>query len=166
MKKLFLITIILILQSFPSFGEINNKGLICKYLEGNGFIVEIPSLHMKVDKNGNKFPSEVGYFLNENNVIPHFFQRRNDDIELIEVTSPIDSFTTTNKTIEWGNIQLRHILNRQTLLLKLINKTKVVSKYKCEVVEGEKVFTKKMKKIRDLYRSELKETFKKLNNKI
>jgi len=146
MKKLFLITIILLLQSFPSFGNPNGKGLICKYMEGE-FVLPIPNLHMKIDKNGKKIPSEIGYFLNEDMVTPYMFRRNNDDIELIGLNSPQYTFTTTNKTVEWGDTLLRHILDRKTLLLKVIRKTKVVSNYKCEVTDGKEVFIIQMKKI-------------------
>ena len=165
MKKLLLITIILLLQSFPSFGNPNGKGLICKYIEGE-FVLPIPNLHMKIDKNGKKIPSEMGYFLNEDMVTPYFFRRNNDDIELIGLNSPQYTFTTTNKTVEWGDTLLRHILDRKTLLLKVIRKTKVVSNYKCEVTDGKEVFIIQMKKIRYIYRSEVKEKLKKLENKI
>ena len=165
MKKLFLITIILLLQSFPSFGNPNGKGLICKYMEGE-FVLPIPNLHMKIDKNGKKIPSEIGYFLNEDMVTPYMFRRNNDDIELIGLNLPQYNFTTSNKTLEWGDTLLRHILDRKTLLLKVIRKTKVVSNYKCEVTDGKEVFIIQMKKIRYIYRSEVKEKLKKLENKI
>ena len=165
MKKLFLITIILLLQTFPSFGNPNGKGLICKYIEGE-FVLPIPNLHMKIDKNGKKIPSEIGYFLNEDMVTPYMFRRNNDDIELIGLNLPLYNFTTSNKTLEWGDTLIRNILDRKTLLLKVIRKTKVVSNYKCEVTDGKEVFIIQMKKIRYIYRSKVKEKLKKLENKI
>ena len=35
MKKLFIITLILLIQSFPSFGSVDGKGIVCKCLECN-----------------------------------------------------------------------------------------------------------------------------------
>ena len=112
MKKLFLITIILLLQSFPSFGSPNGKGLICKYIEGE-FVKPIHNLYVKIDKNGRKIPSELGYFLNEGKITPYFFRRNNDDIELIEKNYQYP-FTTANKTVEWGDTVVRSILDRKT----------------------------------------------------
>ena len=165
MKKLFFITIILLLQSFPSFGNPNGKGLICKYMEGE-FRLPIPNLHMKIDKNGKKIPSEIGYFLNEDMVTPYMFRRNNDDIELIGLNSPQYTFRTTNKTLKWGDIIYRNILDRKTLVLKFIKRTKVVSNYKCEVTDGKEDFIIQMKKIKYIYQSKLKEKLKKLENKI
>ena len=34
MKKILLIILVLLLQTFPSFGNPNGKGIVCKYEDG------------------------------------------------------------------------------------------------------------------------------------
>ena len=96
----------------------------------------------------------------------YMFRRNNDDIELIGLNSPQYTFRTTNKTLKWGDIIYRNILDRKTLVLKFIKRTKVVSNYKCEVTDGKEDFIIQMKKIKYIYQSKLKEKLKKLENKI
>ena len=63
MKKLFLIIIILILQSFPSYGSSpNGKGLICKCVECILGTIEWTSYIEE-----KKYPTEVGYFFKNDN---------------------------------------------------------------------------------------------------
>jgi hypothetical protein len=171
MKKLLLITIILLLQSFPSFGNnLEGKGLICKYLNDDVESI-IPNQFIKIDENGKKIPSVIGYFFNKGFVNPHFYMRENDNIELKKYEKMKFNLITTNTKIEWEIIIIgffmNHILDRKTLSLRVINHLSGGrSNYECELIERKKVFITKMKKIREIYRNEIKGTLKKLDNKI
>ena len=62
MKKLILITLILILQSFPSFGSPNGKGLICECILCPEDMMEFGTYYE------GKNPSVYGYWLENDKV--------------------------------------------------------------------------------------------------
>ena len=57
MKKILLITIILLLQSFPSFGNPNGKGILC-VLEDKELNEQFPKEHKNLLKFGFSFNSK------------------------------------------------------------------------------------------------------------
>lgn len=146
MKKLLLITIILLLQSFPSFGNPNGKGIICDF--------------ERERKDG--YPFTVGFKFNDNKVEGSFIDQKNDEFYIERDTF---SFFTTDKTIEWGSIDYRFELDRKTLILKSIEKTTIFGYFQCEV-HSEKVYLEKMIQLKNQYQSKYNEKLKKLDNKI
>ncbi len=76
MKKLLLITIILILQSFPSFGNPNGKGIICfdeKFLDTLDELNEI-----------NTVPKLRGFSFLDGNVTLNYLDKKNDDVVILK----------------------------------------------------------------------------------
>ena len=57
MKKLFIITLILLIQSFPSFGSVDGKGIVCKCLDCKLEHLD-PSSYMP-----NNIPTEIRFIL-------------------------------------------------------------------------------------------------------
>ena len=62
MKKLFIITLILLIQSFPSFGSVDGKGIVCKCLDCKLEHID-PSSYMP-----NNIPTEIGFHFKINKV--------------------------------------------------------------------------------------------------
>ena len=104
MKKLLLISLILLLQSFSSFGSPIGKGLICQCVD-----VDV-------------CPSETHkwwttFYFNENKVKNNVYYSEMDKIKVLGVDL---SFRTTSKLIKiYGNdIKIpNYVLNRETLIL-------------------------------------------------
>tara|TARA_E500000178_G_C16801484_1_gene652667 strand:+ start:156 stop:671 length:516 start_codon:yes stop_codon:yes gene_type:complete len=122
MKKLFLITIILLLQSFPSFGNPNGKGIICKCEEVQ-----------KCPKSGHLFhnsyitkeeiPSEIGIIFEKNYATTYYIIIINDKISLLKEPKKYGgkySFRSTEDIISWNENYGNNIsVNRKTLIYKL-----------------------------------------------
>jgi hypothetical protein len=136
MKKLLLITIILLIQSFPSFGNPNGKGILC-VLEDKELNEQFPKEH----KNLLKF----GFSFNNNKVTLSFVYKKNDDF-LIGSGKPI-GFNTSSDKIEWGNTYERWELDRKSLKLKEIGKTKLKDEHQCEVY-SQKIYLEKIEEMR------------------
>ena len=60
MKKLLLITIILVLQSFPSFGNPNGKGVVCKCIKCDLNSIFFGTYFIK------EKPTEIGFLFKDN----------------------------------------------------------------------------------------------------
>ena len=123
MKKIIFIAIILLLQSFPSFGQLNGKGLMCecadKYL---------------CSKKEYKYPYPIFF---ENNTFYYFIYQREKDFFKITKHKG-DKLNTDENNIYLNN----HILDRKTLIMKHseiyydkgINNFKYkYYKYKCDI---------------------------------
>ena len=152
MKKLFLITIILLLQSFPSYGSSpNGKGLICKCVECILGTIDWTSYIEE-----KKYPTEVGYFFKNDKVKYYFIRKKNDKIFMSESffkgeKEPKPYMSDLNK-IEWGKyfgITYLYTLDRETLLLKKrFNEDKSISTIrKCEPYDSFNKFEKKMNEL-------------------
>ena len=122
MKKLFLIIILLSLQIFPSFGNPNGKGVICKcvaYKDGKGCPYMYPIR---------------GFFFSNNKVIGSGFNRDRDTYKIFY--SKKVNYYTSAKLINWysevDDAYLSHTLNRKTLELKSTNEV-YSFKSKCEL---------------------------------
>ena len=144
MKKLLLITVILLLQSFPSFGNPNGKGILCVVDDK-----ELKEIFPKEHHNLLKF----GFSFNDNKVTFDFLGIKND-VFFKESGKPTDFVTSMNK-IEWGNTYERWELNRKTLELKEISKTELKKIYECEVY-SQKIYLEKFE--------EMRKTFQNLNS--
>ena len=155
MKKLLLITIILLLQSFPSFGNPNGKGIICvdeKFLDTLDELNEIDTV-----------PKLRGFSFLDGNVTLNYLDKKNDDVVILK--SPPIIFTTTTKKIEWGGVDVRWELDRKNLKLKEISKTKLKFEYQCEV-NSKDDYTIRIEEFRDIVQQYYDEELKKLDNKI
>lgn len=64
------------------------------------------------------------------------------------------SYRTTSNIIEWGNLNFYSKLDRKTLILKTVYKTKIVSIRQCEVFT-EEVYLDTMSKIMKKYQSQI-----------
>ena len=155
MNKLTFIIIIFLLHSFPSFGDPNGNGIICKFKEGD-----------KQSINWNSYiedgkPTEVGYLFREDMVTFHYINRKNDDIKFRlnsnKKLRDSEDFRTTNEEIEWDTFSLHgesyyYVLNRKNLILKKMtwSKNKTLVLRQCKVFP-EKTYFEKMKKLSDVY---------------
>ena len=148
MKKLFIITVILLFQSFPSFGDPNGKGIICDW--DFGFYPE------------NIFPGgpprDDGFLFENNQVVQVLIKLENDKF-FLEYTKPY-KFSSSETVIRWGN----YTLDRKNLLLSFnLGKFNGSTLQTCEVFNKKK-FNIKMKELKNHYK---KIYFKKLkDNKI
>ena len=148
MKKISLITITLLILSFPTFGDPNGKGIICSWKFG--FFPEniFP-----------KGPPRDDGFLFENDHVVHVLIKFKNDRFFLEYTKT-SKFSTSETEIRWGN----YTLDRKKLLLyfdfgKLTGKTL----QPCSVFNKKK-FNIKMKELKNDYK---KKYLKKLkDNKI
>ena len=147
MKKLLLITIILLLQSYPSFGNPNGKGIICNFEK----------------KTKDRKTYTLGFKFKDNKVEGSLIDKQND--EFFITNSEEINFTTTEKKIEWGSIDYRFELDRKNLKLKSIEKTTILGYFQCEV-NLEKIYLEKMIQLKNQYQSKYNEQLKKLDNKI
>jgi len=163
MLKVLFITIFLILQSFSSFGNPKGKGIICvegDYLENLDKLSDKEDLLYKEEKN----PKIIGFSFLDDKVIFTYLDKKNDDVVMLK--SPPLLFKTTTKIIEWGGgVDLRWELDRKTLKLKEISKTKITYEYQCKVFSKDD-YSDRMEEYRDLVQQFFDEELKKLDNKI
>ena len=159
MKKLLLITILLLIQSFPSFGNPKNMGIICKCLE-----CKLSAINVKSYVEEKKYPSEIGFFFTNKRVKRYFISIIKDKIIFREngfskFSSDLDYNVNSDK-IEWGylsGVTYRYIYNRQTQILKKrFNPTKTISTIrKCQKYNSFNKFKNKMNKIALQYQSRI-----------
>ena len=165
MKKIILLSFILLIHCFPSYGGPNGKGIICKYIKGDINLLT-KRTYFQTNKDGKKIPSEVGYLFINNTVSFDFIERINDNIHwdrFYNRSGIFPPFRTTKDIIEWGNLNRYSKLDRKTLRLKTVVKTKVVSIRQCEVYSKE-VYLKKMEKLMKKYQKQIDDTL--IGNKI
>lgn len=118
MKKIIIITAILLTQSLSAFGKVNGKGLICKCVECE--LGKIPSASYIENK---KKPSEIGYYFYDDKVSPYYIKIENDEIFISKGSSSY--YKSDLNRIQWevdytNNFVHKHIfiLDRKTLLLE------------------------------------------------
>ena len=151
MKKLLLITTILLLQSFPSFGNPNGKGILCT----------IEDEFFKYFDRETKIINKIGFSFSNNKVTQNFFYKKNDEI-LIGSGDPKDFVTTLTK-IKWGSMDDSSELDRKSLKLKDIRKSKLIDEYQCEVF-SHKIYFQKFEEMREQRQNWISKKLK--NNKI
>ena len=78
MKNLFIVTLFLLLQSFPSFGSVDGKGIVCKCLECKLDHLDPSSLIL------NDKPSEIGFHFKINKVAIYYISKIGDKIKVSE----------------------------------------------------------------------------------
>lgn len=153
MNKIFIIIIILLFQSFPSWGnEVEGKGLLCKNYERlYGIFFNKKKYEMwerdklDTDKDGDK--SEFKISSEEDYKVK-------DDMIILSMGEWFDKTYGKDKSF-WG-------INRFTLNLTLYYEfgSKTGKEYSCKTVENKEKFTKKLDEIsskhRELYERHLK----------
>lgn len=151
MKKLFLITVILLLQSFPSFGNPNGKGIICSLIEG--------VVYRHIDKE-QTIDSELGFGFKGDKVSMTYFNL-NEDTDIVFILSTTKkNFTTTKRKIKWG----KFVLDRKSLILN-IKHSKGGSTFQCKVYTFVDHLLN-MEHLKNKYQKVFDQKFKKLENKI
>ena len=150
MKKIFFITLILLIQSFHSLGSVNGKGIICKCLDCKLDQLD-PSSYIPNNK-----PTEIGFHFKINKVAIYYISKIGDDIKVSENVEATlrkkKSFSADENIIKWTYKDSLNIyayeLDRKTLILSKMNitKTKTYNLRKCKAFT-EIDFFKKMDKL-------------------
>ncbi len=155
MKKIILIIYIL-LNSFPSFGNVNGKGIICKCLDCKLDHIDSSS-YMP-----NNTPTEIGYHFKTNKVAIYYISQIGDNIKMSENIQTTlrkkKRFISYDNEIRWtykDSINIyAYSLDRKTLILrkKNITKTKTYNIRKCDPY-SEIEFFKNMNKLSENYQA-------------
>ena len=156
MKKLLIITLILLIQSFPSFGSVDGKGIVCKCLDCKLEHLD-PSSYMP-----NNIPTEIGFHFKINKVAIYYISKIGDKIKLSENIQTTlrkkKRFFINEDEIKWTYKDSLNIyaytLDRKTLILsqKNITKTEIYNLRKCEAF-SEIDFFKNMNKLSENYQT-------------
>ena len=173
MNKFIITTFILLLYSFPSFGEMKGKGLICELTN---------SVLVNKDRDARRVK---GYYFNDNNILNiYFFHETGDKLFLSYKTA---KYLDSEKTTKWyhkfgidfyldGNFQDEtdmYRLNKKTLRLKrLVNyksPSMTIEDLSCKLLENldenrSEFYNKIKDEYFEKYQSEL-DTFIKNSNK-
>ena len=123
MKKVTLFIVILLLQSFPSFGSVNGKGIVCKCLDCKLDHLD-PSSYIS-----NKKPTEIGFHFKLNKVAIYYISKIGDDIKVSENNQTSlrkkKRFSKDENKIKWAYRDSLNIyayeLDRKTLNLSKMN---------------------------------------------
>ena len=136
MLNIILIIFIFLLYSYPSFGSVNGKGIICKCLECNSDHLD-PTSYIP-----NNIPTEIGFHFKTNKVAIYYITKIGDDIKVgenIETTlRKKKRFSSNENEITWTYKDSLNIysysLDRKTLILskKNIIGTETFNLRKCE----------------------------------
>ena len=126
MKKLFIITLILLIHSFPSIGSVDGKGIVCKCLDCKLEHLD-PSSYIP-----NNIPTEIGFHFKINKVAIYYIRKIGDKIEVGENVQTTlrkkKRFLSDENEIKWTYKDSVNIyaysLNRKTLILSKMNITK------------------------------------------
>ena len=136
MKKILLITLIFILQSFPSFGNsIDGKGLVCEHINK-----EDPYLK-------NHY---LGLLFGDETMRMFLFKRSNDEV-LLEDHRTFRYYTDKDQ-IYWINYKHKDYVDRKTLNLiqHSYSDDKKIHTHRCMVYENHYLFMKELHRIRKL----------------
>ncbi len=154
MKKVLLITIFLLLQSFPSVGELNGKRLICECKTS-------PLSSCEKEKGYEKYLYFDGYKFENNKIIKDYYSKLKDKIILSNVQI---TYSTNTTFIKWKSIDKfqSYTLDRKNLK---INKHDLVLDwkytYQCKLISNSKEYDLKLKKMKiefqNLYNKKMKE---------
>ena len=146
MKKILLITLILLLQSFSSFGKINDKGLICKCID-----CERPIFHYYYGED-----KELGFLFKNNKVTKYDFITDNNGNTTWRVF-----WYERDVEYKFNHLRLGHfsknrynILNRSNLSLRVFEdytKQKIVKIYQCRILKNEKSFFNELDLLKNKY---------------
>ena len=157
MKKILIITIIFLLQSYKSFGSVDSKGIICKCVECMPAHLDPSSLII------NDKPSEVGFHFKINKVAIYYISKIGNKIKVSENIQTTlrkkKRFYINEDEIKWTYKDSLNIyaytLDRKTLILsqKNITKTETYNLRKCEAF-SEIDFFKNMDKLSQIYQND------------
>ena len=126
MKKIILVIIIFLLQSFPSLGSVGGKGIVCKCLDCKLDHID-PSSYIPNNK-----PTEIGFHFKINKVAIYYISRIGNDIKVSEnnqiTLRKKKRFSTDENKIKWTYRDSLNVyayeLDRKTLNLSKMNITK------------------------------------------
>ena len=154
MKKLILITLILLLHSFPSFGDPNGKGVVCGC------------------DDCKEPPWEFGIWFNKNEVEMYLFYQRGTTIKnnIDKKSQQVYPFFHNVDVIKWNRRYLEsdfsYELNRENLILT--EKFKGVfngeNTRQCVVFSDRELLKDQLDKLKKIYQTEIDNKMKK--NKI
>ena len=157
MNKIFIIILILLIHSFPSFGSVDGKGIVCKCLNCKLEHLD-PSSYMP-----NNIPTEIGFHFKINKVAIYYISKIGDKIKVSENIKTTlrkkKRFYTNENIIRWTYKDSLNIyaytLDRKTLILsqKNITKTRTYNIRKCEAF-SEIDFFKYMNKLSEIYQND------------
>ena len=156
MKKVTLFIVIFLLQSFPSFGSVNGKGIVCKCLDCKLDHLD-PSSYIS-----NKKPTEIGFHFKLNKVAIYYISKIGDDIKVSENNQTSlrkkKRFSKDENKIKWAYRDSLNIyayeLDRKTLNLSKMNiiKTETHNLRICEAF-SEIDFFQNMNKLSEEYQN-------------
>ena len=136
MKKIILVIVIFLLQSFPSFGSVDGKGIICECLDCKLDHIG-PSSYVSNNK-----PTEIGFHFKINKVAIYYISKIGDDIKVSENNQislrKKKRFSIDENKIKWTYKDSLNIhayeLDRKTLNLSKMNiiKTETYNLRMCE----------------------------------
>ncbi len=154
MKKIFIITIILLLHSFPSSSSVDGKGIVCKCLDCKLEHID-PSSYIP-----NNIPTEIGFHFKINKVAIYYIRKIGDNIKVGENIQTTlrkkKRFLSDENEIKWTYKDSLNIyaysLDRKTLILSKMNitKTETFNTRECEPFSEIEFFIK-MDKLSENY---------------
>ena len=157
MNKQFVIAIIFLLLSFPSFAKVEGKGIICECLKCKLDHLDPSSLII------NEKPSEIGFHFKFNKVAIYYISKIGDNIKVSENIQTTlrkkKRFYSDEDVIKWTYKDSLNIyaytLDRKTLLLrqKNITKTETYNIRKCKAFK-EIDFFKNMNELTEKYQND------------
>tara|TARA_B100000212_G_C27080958_1_gene408109 strand:- start:50 stop:553 length:504 start_codon:yes stop_codon:yes gene_type:complete len=146
MKKIFITAIMFFIQSYPSLGSVDGKGIVCKCLDCKLEHLD-PSSYMPNNK-----PTEIGFHFKDNKVAIFYIRKIGDKIKLGENIQTTlrkkKRFSFDKNEIKWTYKDSLNIyaysLDRQTLILSKMNitKTEKFNIRKCEPFKEIEFFNK------------------------
>ena len=174
MKKLLFITLILVLQSFSSYGKINDKGLICKCSH-----MILKPRDSQVSKNDQKCQFLVPIFFKDNKVFIKEFKIIRDKVLLIEFPF-LPNWYSDQYSVTWSfdqkdlkGLGLGSIpdftefnLSRKDLTLKettYFGRNRILYEKKCNILSNSEFFNK-LKTLKKGYQKEYNQRM--MKNKI
>ena len=155
-KKIILVTIIFLLHSFPSLGNVDGKGIVCECLDCKLDHID-PSSYIL-----SKKPTEIGFHFKNNKVAIYYISKIGDDIKVSENNQTTlrkkKRFSTDENKIKWTYRDSLNVyayeLNRKTLNLSKMNiiKTETHNLRMCEAF-SEIDFFKNMNQLSEKYQN-------------
>ena len=156
MKKIILITLFLLIKSFPSLGSVDGKGIVCECLDCKLDHID-PSSYTSNNK-----PTEIGFHFKINKVAIYYISKIGDDIKVSENNQTTlrkkKRFSSDENKIKWTYRDSLNIyayeLDRKTLNLSKMNiiKTKTHNLRMCEAF-SEIDFFKNMNQLSEKYQN-------------
>ena len=154
MIKTISITIIILLNSLPSYGSVDSKGIICECLDCKLNHLD-PSSYL-----ANKKPTEIGFHFKINKVAIYYISKIGDNIKVSENLQATlrkkKRFYLDQNEIKWtykDSINIyAYVLDRKNLILSKMNitKTKTLNRRICKAY-SEIEFFKNMNLLSEKY---------------